>query len=373
MKKIFFTSDTHFGSDEILIRDNRPFKNYKDFQKKIITIWNKQAKKGDVIYHLGDFIDFVFNKESDWKNGLNLVKKIKAQVVLIIGNNEQRLISRIFKNNFDSFREYCLSLGFKDVKLNDKIEINGKRFFLTHEPKDYKERYINLFGHNHRVTGFWKPFGINVSCDLNHFKLYDMIEIDKIFYSKNKYWDKGYNVWFLGKFPNWFKKIKNFRDVFIAQNVFEGKFIGFYTREFYCLDNFSAFSFVYDNIRFATVEHAYQAYKFITTAPDIAKQIIASNSPHDAKMIADAHKDKVDANWDNIKVDLMEKLLRAKMEQNPSIKDKLLESANYTLCEDSEKDSFWGIGKNHTGKNMLGKLWMKLRDELAEGNSGEKD
>ena len=36
------------------------------------------------------------------------------------------------------------------------------------------------------------------------------------------------------------------------------------------------------------------------------------------------------------------------------------------IVEDSPKDSFWGWGPNRDGENQLGKLWMKLREELKK-------
>ena len=70
--------------------------------------------------------------------------------------------------------------------------------------------------------------------------------------------------------------------------------------------------------------------------------------------------------WDEVKVEIMEELLRLKLEQNPYVKKKLLQTGNYLIVEDSPKDSFWGWGPNRDGNNQLGKLWMKLRDELRE-------
>ena len=43
--------------------------------------------------------------------------------------------------------------------------------------------------------------------------------------------------------------IKQYRDKWLAEKADE--FIGFYNREFFCLDNFSSFGFVYDRHRFA--------------------------------------------------------------------------------------------------------------------------
>ena len=62
----------------------------------------------------------------------------------------------------------------------------------------------------------------------------------------------------------------------------------------------------------------------------------------------------------------MEELLRLKVEQNPYVKQKLLQTEEYLIVEDSPKDSFWGWGPNRDGENNLGKLWMKLREEIKK-------
>ena len=85
--------------------------------------------------------------------------------------------------------------------------------------------------------------------------------------------------------------LEKYRDKWLAKNVDE--FIGFYPREFFCFDNFSAFSFIYEGIRFHTVEHAYQAYKFKATAPKLFDEIVNCYSPDEAKRIAHRNEDKV--------------------------------------------------------------------------------
>ena len=62
--------------------------------------------------------------------------------------------------------------------------------------------------------------------------------------------------------------------------------IGFYPREFYCLDNFSSFAVCFKGVKYSTVEHAYQALKFEETAPEISKEIAESYSADEAKRIA---------------------------------------------------------------------------------------
>ena len=100
------------------------------------------------------------------------------------------------------------------------------------------------------------------------------------------------------------------------------------------------------------------------TAPAVEKEIIGCFSAYDAQRIAHEHIDCQSPTWDEDKVVVMEQLLRAKLAQHPYVKKKLLETADYLICEDSHKDSFWGIGEHRNGQNQLGKLWMKLREEL---------
>ncbi len=138
----------------------------------------------------------------------------------------------------------------------------------------------------------------------------------------------------------------------------------FIQENFFVFDNFSSFKVLVDGVVYSTVEHAYQASKFLQSAPEIAKEIMDSFSAHEAQKIGYANKDKQRKDWDDVKLVVMEKLLRCKLEQNPYVKKKLLLTGDLTICEDSPKDSFWGIGPNRNGRNELGKLWMKLRDEL---------
>lgn len=157
-------------------------------------------------------------------------------------------------------------------------------------------------------------------------------------------------------------RLKKYRDVWLAEKVDE--FIGFYTREFFCLDNFSAFGFVYNGRYYQTAEHAYQSLKFSKTSPETEEKIIRCFSAYDAQKLAHENIKLQAEDWDERKASVMEQLLRAKLEQNPYIKKKLLQTEDYLLCEDSPEDWFWGIGSDRTGRNELGKLWMKLREEI---------
>ena len=163
---------------------------------------------------------------------------------------------------------------------------------------------------------------------------------------------------------NFMIKLEQYRDTWLSEKM--NDVIGFYPREFYCLDNFSSFKVEWDGYLYASLEEAYQTAKFLKSAPEIAEEIKKSHSAHEAQKIAFANKDKVRSDWQEVKLTIMEELLRKKLQQNPYVKQKLLQTKDYIIVEDSPKDNFWGWGKDRTGENHLGKLWMKLRDELLK-------
>lgn len=186
----FFTSDIHLGSEDIFKADNRPFKNAKTFGNYVVKNFNKQAKKGDTIYVIGDFIDYHYQENYDWHIAFKFIKKINADVVLIIGNNEERIIRKFFDNKFSEFKKYCINNGIKDVVKNITLEICGQQFYLTHKPKDCNYSMQNLFGHSHKAIGIYKSFGFNVFYDLHNFRLLTEKDIEHFLYMKATYWDK---------------------------------------------------------------------------------------------------------------------------------------------------------------------------------------
>lgn len=157
-------------------------------------------------------------------------------------------------------------------------------------------------------------------------------------------------------------KLEQYRDLWLSEKMNE--VIGFYPREFYPLDNFSSFKVEWDGYLYSSVEEAYQAASFMGSDEEMVQAIKKSHSADEAQRLAYVNKDKRRDDWDLIKLDVMELLLRLKLEQNPYVLKKLLQTGDYYIVEDSPKDSFWGWGPDRCGENQLGRLWMKLRKEL---------
>lgn len=165
--------------------------------------------------------------------------------------------------------------------------------------------------------------------------------------------------------------LKQNRDPWMIQTMTEREAVGFYDREFYIFSNFAATEIVYDDTRYPTTEHAYQALKFRETNPDIFRMILEAPSPHEAKKLAARAHRHQDPEWESKKLEVMEALLREKLERHSYVAKKLLQSSGHEICEDSPYDSYWGIGPDGSGANHLGKLWIKLRAELEDRTQSE--
>lgn len=128
------------------------------------------------------------------------------------------------------------------------------------------------------------------------------------------------------------------------------------------LSNFAQYGFITDNCWFDTVEHYYQANKFIGTG----HYHIIRKAPT-PKMAALAGRNPLRPlrpDWEDVKLNVMLDGIRYKFSYEDKIKDWILATKNETLVEMSSKDYFWGCGASGRGQNWLGKLLMIVRDEL---------
>lgn len=129
-----------------------------------------------------------------------------------------------------------------------------------------------------------------------------------------------------------------------------------------CFSNFSFHPITVEGKRYATTEHFYQSRK--TTDPEMQEQVRVASSPKKAKNLACELPLRPD--WEDIKFDVMLEALRRKAAQYEFIREKLLETGDEIIAEDSPKDAIWGLGKDGNGMNLLGKAWMQIRKELRE-------
>jgi hypothetical protein len=133
-------------------------------------------------------------------------------------------------------------------------------------------------------------------------------------------------------------------------------------REF---SNFAPFGIDLDDAWWPTVENYYQAQKF--TDPELRKSIRKAEKPPIAKSLADKNKAAIRPDWDAVKDDVMYRAVRRKFEQHPELKAMLLATGDEELIESAPTDTYWGVGRDGMGRNKLGKIMSRIRDELRDG------
>lgn len=141
----------------------------------------------------------------------------------------------------------------------------------------------------------------------------------------------------------------------------------FFTSALDPLSNWSAHAVDIWDMHFPTLEHAYHWRKYDAAAPDVAAQVLVAPSPWAAMQVdRRAGKGRRREDWQDVKVSVMEELMRAKVGQNQDVKECLLKTGTKRIIENSPVDAFWGCGPDGNGQNMTGKLLMKIREELRD-------
>lgn len=125
------------------------------------------------------------------------------------------------------------------------------------------------------------------------------------------------------------------------------------------LSNFWPVQVEYEGIIFPSVEHAYQAAK--TLDMNKRKEMALLSRPGEAKRVGKGLTFRSD--WNQIKVEIMTELVEKKF-KDPILRQKLKSTGDQPLIEGNTwHDTFWGVC-NGKGQNHLGKILMKVRENL---------
>lgn len=136
------------------------------------------------------------------------------------------------------------------------------------------------------------------------------------------------------------------------------------------LSNFYPCEIFYLDQMFKTTEAAFQAAK--TTDHQQRLAIADADTPGQAKRLG--RRVDLRPDWEEIKVQVMLDILRLKFTKGSELARRLDDTGNAILVEGTTwHDQYWGVCKCDThkghGRNMLGQLLMKVREENRRGTS----
>jgi calcineurin-like phosphoesterase family protein len=164
---IFFTSDTHFGHDNIIRTCKRPFSNAQEMDEALIARWNERVRPGDTVYHLGDFT-FRNSTGAD-----AYLARLNGKIHLVAGNHDTETLAK-HANLFAS------------VNLILEVNVRDQRLVLCHYPMrewhgSWRQAW-HLFGHVHGRLNH-EPFGfsLDVGADSHDFRPWSIEEIGAVF------------------------------------------------------------------------------------------------------------------------------------------------------------------------------------------------
>jgi len=147
------------------------------------------------------------------------------------------------------------------------------------------------------------------------------------------------------------------------------------------LSNWSAHGVRHDGIAFKTVEHFFMYHKALASDDfESARRIIAAPGPKEAKALGRSVRGFDEKKWSAEREAIMLTGLALKIEQHALLKRAVLQTCGHVLAEASPYDALWGIGcasddaraRNPAawpGKNLLGRLWMRLRESTVSDDA----
>ena len=162
MTNIFFSSDTHFGSERTLKYSCRPFKSTNEMDETIVNNWNNIVKSNDLVYFLGDI------------GNLDTFSRLNGNKLLVMGNYDSEHSDSDLKLVFDDIFPYPI-----------ETVVDGNLFALCHAPNEIHKEMLNqhfvLFGHIHEKCKC-KKNGLNVGIDCHFF---EPVPLDRVMFYKN--------------------------------------------------------------------------------------------------------------------------------------------------------------------------------------------
>ena len=138
------------------------------------------------------------------------------------------------------------------------------------------------------------------------------------------------------------------------------------------------FIITFENVdyEFENVEQAMMASKAMLFADEESfKNILKTPNPKSVKALGRKVKNFDPEIWDKYKKYIVKLAVLGKFLYNPELKEKLLNTGNKYIAEDSPYDKVWGIGtkslkhkqnKTWPGQNLLGEIIMEVREELRK-------
>ncbi len=90
---VYFTADCHFGDTKVISHCNRPFSSLEEMNQALVSKWNSRVRDDDIVYIVGDLF-------SRCKNPYPILKQLKGEKILVVGNHDDSWLPNTDQNEF---------------------------------------------------------------------------------------------------------------------------------------------------------------------------------------------------------------------------------------------------------------------------------
>lgn len=139
-----------------------------------------------------------------------------------------------------------------------------------------------------------------------------------------------------------------------------------FKNQYFFLSNFYEYPIYYNKLVFCNAEAAFQAQKVINKKDQYKFINLNASQARKLGKTVQLRKD-----WEEIKDNVMYEIVKRKFTINKELQQKLLETKEEELVEGNWwHDTYWGVdSKTGIGQNKLGKILMKVREEVKNNNA----
>ena len=123
----WFTSDLHFGHENIIRYCHRPFADVAEMHEVLVGRWNERVDRDDEVWVLGDVA------MGPIEQSLSLVRQLQGRKVLVTGNHDRCWPGH--PRRPDEWEERYRDAGFAEIQHGTvETEIGGETVLAGHFP-----------------------------------------------------------------------------------------------------------------------------------------------------------------------------------------------------------------------------------------------
>lgn len=178
MKKIFFTSDHHFGHKKINEYSARPFESIDEMDEELIKRWNEKVGVDDEVYHLGDVGLMSSGKLR------KILEQLNGKIYLIKGNHEKS--AEACHTRFEWIKDYYeLIIPDEDFPRGEQLIV-----LFHYAIREWNAKHwgtYHLYGHSHgMLEDDINSLSFDIGVDCHNFYPLSYQEVKEIM--KKKKW-----------------------------------------------------------------------------------------------------------------------------------------------------------------------------------------